>query len=281
MFGIEALDVVIGMIFIYLLFSLFVTIVNEIVSAFFGFKGKHLYTAISQFISEADLKELKEDPRIQLLLKKNTDPNNKTDITKKNFPDEIPADIFAEILFANREKLNSYLKNNLISSKKELVKHYDLIVLQAKNTYKKNVRLVVLILSLIISVGFNVDSISIFQELSKNPEKAAAIANSASKYIALNDSLDFSASDSASIDAMMLKIKKLNNNQLEDIDATLGSIGWDCGKPFCSESSWLKFVGWLISALALSLGAPFWFDLLKKVVNIKNELKPKEKSNES
>ena len=31
-----------------------------------------------------------------------------------------------------------------------------------------------------------------------------------------------------------------------------------------------KFIGWLITALAITLGAPFWFDILKKVVNVRN-----------
>ncbi|WP_298737524.1 hypothetical protein [uncultured Chitinophaga sp.] len=35
------------------------------------------------------------------------------------------------------------------------------------------------------------------------------------------------------------------------------------------QNGWLVFVGWLITALALSLGAPFWFDLLNKVVQIR------------
>ncbi len=32
------------------------------------------------------------------------------------------------------------------------------------------------------------------------------------------------------------------------------------------QNGWLVFAGWLVTALALSLGAPFWFDLLNKVV---------------
>ena len=35
------------------------------------------------------------------------------------------------------------------------------------------------------------------------------------------------------------------------------------------QNGWLVFAGWLITALALSLGAPFWFDLLNKVVQIR------------
>jgi H+/gluconate symporter-like permease len=29
-------------------------------------------------------------------------------------------------------------------------------------------------------------------------------------------------------------------------------------------------VGWILTALAVSLGAPFWFDILKRFMNIRN-----------
>jgi hypothetical protein len=38
--------------------------------------------------------------------------------------------------------------------------------------------------------------------------------------------------------------------------------------------------GWLLTALAISLGAPFWFDLLNKFIVIRSTVKPKEKSPE-
>jgi hypothetical protein len=31
----------------------------------------------------------------------------------------------------------------------------------------------------------------------------------------------------------------------------------------------LKAIGWLITGLAVALGAPFWFDLLNKLVNLR------------
>ncbi len=42
----------------------------------------------------------------------------------------------------------------------------------------------------------------------------------------------------------------------------------------------LRILGWLITALALSLGAPFWFDLLNKFMVVRATVKPKEKSPE-
>lgn len=42
--------------------------------------------------------------------------------------------------------------------------------------------------------------------------------------------------------------------------------------------SWMRFLGFLLTALAISIGAPFWFDLLNKLVNIRIAgAKPREK----
>lgn len=29
-------------------------------------------------------------------------------------------------------------------------------------------------------------------------------------------------------------------------------------------------IGWIVSGLAISMGAPFWFDLLGKIMNVRN-----------
>ena len=39
-------------------------------------------------------------------------------------------------------------------------------------------------------------------------------------------------------------------------------------------------LGWLLTASAISLGAPFWFDLLNKFLVIRATVKPREKSQE-
>jgi len=36
--------------------------------------------------------------------------------------------------------------------------------------------------------------------------------------------------------------------------------------------------GWLLTAFAVSLGAPFWFDMLNKIIVVRSTVKPKEKS---
>jgi hypothetical protein len=40
----------------------------------------------------------------------------------------------------------------------------------------------------------------------------------------------------------------------------------------------MKVIGLLITALAISLGAPFWFDVLNKFMIARSSVKPHEKS---
>jgi hypothetical protein len=39
-------------------------------------------------------------------------------------------------------------------------------------------------------------------------------------------------------------------------------------------------LGWLLTAIAVSFGAPFWFDTLNKIMVIRSTVKPREKSGE-
>jgi hypothetical protein len=51
---------------------------------------------------------------------------------------------------------------------------------------------------------------------------------------------------------------------------------WRCGD--LAFSILLSLPGWIMTALAIMLGAPFWFDLLNKFMIIRSTVKPREKS---
>ncbi len=84
------------------------------------------------------------------------------------------------------------------------------------------------------------------------------------------------------------------DKSLCDIEALGLPIGWNYqddplrrwpGLNFNTQDGWLAqfywhFLGWLITALAISLGAPFWFDLLNKFIVVRSTVKPREKSRE-
>lgn len=59
---------------------------------------------------------------------------------------------------------------------------------------------------------------------------------------------------------------------IQSRNETLGKlpIGWSA-----APDSWLsplRLIGWLLTALAVSLGAPFWFDLLNRLVNARHSM---------
>jgi hypothetical protein len=47
-----------------------------------------------------------------------------------------------------------------------------------------------------------------------------------------------------------------------------------------SEATPTQILGWLISAFAVTFGAPFWFDILNKIMVVRSTVKPHEKSPE-
>ena len=55
-------------------------------------------------------------------------------------------------------------------------------------------------------------------------------------------------------------------------------MGW---KEWPSPIEWpAKVIGPLVSIFAVSLGAPFWFDTLQRVMRVHNRASPREKKDE-
>ena len=76
--------------------------------------------------------------------------------------------------------------------------------------------------------------------------------------------------DSAGSDAQTISGVEKNLRQTED-DLRPPPLGWnDKTMPKNTAASWLaKIVGLVLTGFALSLGAPFWFDLLGKFMNLR------------
>lgn len=74
----------------------------------------------------------------------------------------------------------------------------------------------------------------------------------------------------------------------DELNALGLPIGWENDKrpagmgraAYVSDLIYKHGLGWLLTALAISLGAPFWFDLLNKFLVIRSAVKPHEKSPE-
>jgi hypothetical protein len=63
----------------------------------------------------------------------------------------------------------------------------------------------------------------------------------------------------------------------EDIRLQWPGSHWKRPGGWWDQIAW-HWLGWLLTALAVSLGAPFWFDMLNKIIVVRSTVKPKEKS---
>ena len=66
---------------------------------------------------------------------------------------------------------------------------------------------------------------------------------------------------------------------VDDIQRKWPGCNWSDPGGWWAQLQW-HLLGWLLTALAISLGAPFWFDLLNKFIVIRSAVKPHEKSPE-
>jgi hypothetical protein len=156
--------------------------------------------------------------------------------------------------------------------------------------YKKHVQYITFIVSFIITLSLNVDTISITKTLWEDQPKLKKVTNTiVASYKSLDSTLmkgQYSV-DSSNVDSLNNKIIK-NIENVRQLDSVLSNvnipIGWNNVK-FCESKSLfsdllIKLIGLLITTIAISLGAPFWFDMLKKIISIRGvgkETENKEK----
>ncbi len=149
---------------------------------------------------------------------------------------------------------------------------------RAAGWYKRKTQLVLFFIGLIIAVSLNVDSITVGRALWMNPALRSYAVTSAEQYARENSK--FAPSADASKDLSVLQTLAL-------------PIGWNTSMyPWMEEHgqgtafvqsfslSSLLFVvtGWLLTAIAMTLGAPFWFDTLNQFMVVRSTIKPREKS---
>jgi hypothetical protein len=134
---------------------------------------------------------------------------------------------------------------------------------RASGWYKRKTQWIQFFIGLSLVVLLNIDSVHIGRSLfAVNSPLRASLVESAKSFVAQPGGPNKSMKDA--VDA---------------ISSASLPIGWsEVPKP----DQWpTVIVGWLITAFAVSLGAPFWFDLLNKFVNIRASGKAPEEEPKS
>jgi hypothetical protein len=176
---------------------------------------------------------------------------------------------------------------------------YDSSMDRVSGAYKRATHKLLLALGFVVAVILNVNPIAIADYLSSNDAARAAVVARAEAVardpdFLKRDSTNQYASARAALDSIRLPIGWAGVDfGLPEVEVTKiirDSTG--VARPQTSKSAFASFqkhgwdyvfsplIGWLITALAATLGAPFWFDMLNKVMVVRSTVKPHEKSPE-
>ena len=176
--------------------------------------------------------------------------------------------------------------------------HFNAVSDRVSGWFKRRTQVAMFVVGFLLAILFNVDSIYIFQHLEKNPVLVQSLVEQAKKIEADRQQLSTStttntADNSAertdsTVQDLQARLKNLNQ-QISDFEQMGLPVGWystqaqakvDFGMRDYIVSQLLepmKWIGWLITALAGVLGAPFWFDAISKLFAIRGAgRKPEE-----
>lgn len=160
--------------------------------------------------------------------------------------------------------------------RRNLESWYDGTMDRVSGWYKRRTQFLVFWIGLVTAVGLNIDAVQVYRELIASKTLRAIVVEQAKTAAGPAD-----ARPPRSID---------------ELSAELSRIGYPVGWPApqlhtcklsgatasCTDWSFLWLLasipGWLITAVAVTLGAPFWFDVLNKFMVIRSTVKPYEKS---
>lgn len=156
--------------------------------------------------------------------------------------------------------------------KNEIEEFYINTTDQLRDWYKRKVKMLIFIYGLLIALVFNVDTLYMGKVLWQNPTQVAQFLEIIQKY---DKAKTNTKTDSTIQQIVQTTVKDMSNHY----DALKPMpIGWDKTKLKNATAGFMplmsKVFGWLITALALSLGAPFWYELFNKILNVRKAIAP-------
>jgi hypothetical protein len=150
---------------------------------------------------------------------------------------------------------------------REIEKWFDRSMERATGVYKRNAKAVALMIGIATAISVNADAFHISSRLVKDPVLRNSITQAAEQ---LNTTT--SGDLATDLDAVQAAV----DEALQDIPFPLGYNQEVINQQKAAEEDWpvdwlpRRFLGWLVSGFAISMGSGFWFELLKKIVNVRN-----------
>ena len=262
MFGSTVLEVAIGLTFCYGTLALVVSTLQEALAAAFSLRANMLLDAVKRMLDDPRCEALAQSLYDHPLVNPHGGKGGRRPLSVR--PSYIePAHFAIALLDSLRSNPGVPLQAAIEALPDEQVKRvlmalyrqasgdlgrfqegiagwFNSAMERLSGVYKRRQLLISFLLALLLTILLNIDSIHLFQTLWQNPALAAGIK----------------AAPSA-LDAEALR-------QLWAMP-----IGWSSFPPRLDSAFALQVAGWLITAGTTLFGAPFWFDLLQRAVQLR------------
>jgi hypothetical protein len=180
--------------------------------------------------------------------------------------------------------------------------------------YKRRTQFVLLGIGIMVAVVVNADTLSIITTLSNDSAVRAAVVRAAEQHIENSGRPGQSSDQQTDIqpgpaDQLAKDVREGVQSAVDQLGSLGLPVGWRRfdevrdgaaleGKSPEATAQYLvanrvlpgqaeiaghvtaHALGWLLTAIAVSFGAPFWFDILNKIMVVRSTVKPREKSQE-
>jgi hypothetical protein len=298
LFNSPVLEVAIGLIFVYLLLSILCTAANEWVAALTRRRGEMLRRSIQQLLeNQRTSAEGHDDDFIELFY---AHPLISSMMKDKNHPTYIAPRTFAAVVTDNLtpQKPGAIEFDDLETGCQELppgsVKKGVLALLQRSGRdlgvaqtaiegwfndamdrvsgwYKRRTQVWTLIIAAAMTLAANADTTYMAQRLWTDPVLRSEMieqAKARTEKPAPTISVDYEDEDDPTKSTVTrTEAPAITPQENQALQQLLGWHGQLRGKNWKEWSE--RLLGWLLTVLAISMGAPFWFDLLNKFMNVR------------
>jgi hypothetical protein len=299
-------DIAIGLSFVYLLLALSCTTLNEMIASWWHTRANFLDRGITRLLSDPELKaELYKHPLINSMAEKSDkicpsyiQPRKfalalMDLLTGKNAANDPVALRAAVANHSNdhlRVALTAVLQDTapgLVTDQEKIEAWFNDSMERVGGWYKRHTQTKILVLAIIVTLVANADTVKILRNLWANPSLRAEIVQRAQGRLEKgrpDETLPMveypDPNDPTNVKDVNPPDRDVISEDEKDVLSRLG--GWVgegrqmVDKEMESYSAWIlkllqkHLVGWILTILAVSLGAPFWFDMLNKFMNIRN-----------
>jgi hypothetical protein len=294
--SISMLDIAIGLAFMYFLLSIVCSSISEIIAAVSKLRARNLETGIRVLLgSKEAADDFYKDWRIGLLHTPKWTNRDKTARPRKpayidpqtvalalidtiapdavdqakNLPNTPPSRDQLEAIGASIAKITdpttkAWLARVLADARGDidqirtsLENRFNEVMDRATGWYKRKVQVILFVIALAVATGLNADTINVADRLSRDEALRAFVVTQAQKAGQADQNTSPTAKDvEDQINAARASGLPLGWNGENAPDDPLGVVS--------------KVAGLVITAFALMLGAPFWFDLLGKFARLRS-----------